>query len=209
MKVLKFDQHLAYDNWTNQDWKCVTLPSLYVCLFVCLFIFILFSLTAQDDHPCVELCYDLRMVICIFVSMFSWYFITRKTGSHCFIKSTALPLESYFPVAIAWVASLSLLQLFVYGIFFIAFDFNCASLKHLNTFLHGVQEHFFFSLEHLNPLSHELANARAKQCVLHCSRDYGASTSISSEIHSFTFWYCLTFILWFQAIVYFDFYCKL
>lgn len=138
-----------------------------LCLFVCLFLH--FYRLLSDCPRCSSMyrtmtspCYDLRMVICIFVSMFSSYFITRKTGSPCFIKSTALLSASYFPVVIAWVASLSLLKLFIYGIFFISFDFNCASLKYLKIFLHGVQENFSFSLEHLNPLSHEWANARAE-----------------------------------------------
>lgn len=142
------------------------LPFMFVCLFI--HFYPLLTDCPRWSSMCRTMtspCYDLRMVICIFVSMFSWYCITRKTGSRCFIKSTALLLESYFPVVIARVASLSLLKLFVYGIFFVAFDCNCASLNHLNTFLHGVQENFFFSLEHLNPLSHEWANARAKKSV--------------------------------------------
>lgn len=158
--------------------------AINLCLFVCSFIFIVFSLTAQDAHPCVELwlmVLQSRMVICIFVSMFSSYFVTRKTDSPCFPKSTPLLLESYFPVIIAWVASLSLLMLFIYHIFFLSFDSNCASLKHLNTFLHGVLENFSFSLEHLNPLSHEWANAPAKWCVLHCCTHLP-----SSGIRSFT-----------------------
>lgn len=176
MKVLKFDLHLSYDKLDKPRLK-VCHFAFNLCLFVCFYR--LLSDCPRCSSMCRtmnSLCYNLRMAICIFVSMFSSYFINRKTGSPWFIKFTPFLLQSYFLVVIAWVASLSLLMLFIYCIFFISFDFNCASLKHLNTFLHGVLENFSFSLEHLNPLSHEWANAHAKWCVLHCSRDYGTST---------------------------------